>query len=81
MSQFARCIVMPNLVPLVTTTERALAYHERVLVHVPEERHDPSGAKGFQPLVTIYMTDGGDLYDGRYHHRRDPPRCRHDQDL
>ncbi|KAG6613780.1 dihydroorotase, homodimeric type [Phytophthora cinnamomi] len=80
-SQFARCIVMPNLVPPVTPTERALAYHERVLVHVPEERHDPSGAKGFESLVTIYMTDGGDRYDGRYHRRQDPPRCRHDQDL
>ncbi|KAG6623592.1 dihydroorotase, homodimeric type [Phytophthora cinnamomi] len=49
-SQFARCIVMPNLVPPVTTTERALAYHERVLVHVPEERHDPSGAKARDDL-------------------------------
>ncbi|KAG6611888.1 dihydroorotase, homodimeric type [Phytophthora cinnamomi] len=80
-SQFACCIVVPNLVPPVTTTERALAYHERVLVHVPEECRDPSGAKGFEPLVMIYMTDGDDLYDGRYHRRRDPPRCRHDQDL
>ncbi|KAG6608914.1 dihydroorotase, homodimeric type [Phytophthora cinnamomi] len=64
-SQFARYIVMPNLVPPVTTTERALAYHERVLVHVPEGSRDPSGAKGFEPLVTIYMTDGDDLHDGR----------------
>ena len=27
---FARAIIMPNLVPPVTTTELAVAYHERV---------------------------------------------------
>ncbi|TYZ58661.1 hypothetical protein PybrP1_003807 [[Pythium] brassicae (nom. inval.)] len=50
--QFARAIVMPNLVPPVTTTEQALAYYERVLAHVPADR------KGrFEPLMTLYMTD------------------------
>jgi len=57
-SQFARCIVMPNLVPPVTTTEQALAYRERVMAHVPAEKLDPTSAKGFEPLMTLYMTDG-----------------------
>ncbi|DAZ95358.1 TPA: hypothetical protein N0F65_002543 [Lagenidium giganteum] len=51
-AQFARCIVMPNLVPPVTTTEQALAYRERILAHVPEA-HKPT----FEPLMTLYMTD------------------------
>lgn len=50
--QFARAIVMPNLVPPVTTTEQALAYYERVLAHVPVERQGR-----FEPLMTLYMTD------------------------
>lgn len=51
--QFARAIVMPNLVPPVTTTAQALAYHERIMAHVPAER------KGqFEPLMTLYLTDG-----------------------
>ncbi|GMF11568.1 unnamed protein product [Phytophthora lilii] len=57
-SQFARCIVMPNLVPPVTTTEQALAYRERVMAHVPADRRDPKSPKGFEPLMTLYMTDG-----------------------
>lgn len=52
-AQFARCIVMPNLVPPVTTTAQALAYRERVLAHVPAPRR-----AHFQPLMTLYMTDG-----------------------
>ncbi|RLN98922.1 hypothetical protein BBJ28_00014956 [Nothophytophthora sp. Chile5] len=56
-SQFARCIVMPNLVPPVTTTEQALAYRERIMNHVPEEQRDASGPRGFEPLMTLYMTD------------------------
>lgn len=57
-SQFARCIVMPNLVPPVTTTEQALAYRERILAHVPEDKRDASSPNGFEPLMTLYMTDG-----------------------
>lgn len=56
-SQFARCIVMPNLVPPVTTTEQALAYRERIMTHVPEEKRDPNSPSGFEPLMTLYMTD------------------------
>ena len=57
-SQFARCIVMPNLVPPVTTTEQALAYRERIMAHVPEaKRNNPNSAISFEPLMTLYMTD------------------------
>ncbi len=48
--QFARAIVMPNLVPPVTTTAAALAYRERILDAVP-------GGLSFDPLMTLYLTD------------------------
>lgn len=48
--QFARAIVMPNLVPPVTTTVQALAYEERV-------RKAAGAADGFEPLMTLYLTD------------------------
>jgi dihydroorotase len=48
--QFARAIVMPNLVPPVTTVAAALAYRERILAALP------TGA-GFTPLMTCYLTD------------------------
>jgi len=47
---FARAVVMPNLDPPVTTTDRAVAYRERILSALPEDSH-------FQPLVTLYLTD------------------------
>ncbi|HRD66240.1 MAG TPA: dihydroorotase [Candidatus Competibacter sp.] len=49
-SQFARAIIMPNLRPPVTTTERALAYRTRILEAVP-------AGLPFQPLMTLYLTD------------------------
>ena len=48
--QFARAIVMPNLVPPVTTAAAARAYRERILAVVPAEC-------GFTPLMTCYLTD------------------------
>ena len=45
-----RAIIMPNLVPPVTTTEHALAYRERIMAALPP------GAD-FQPLMTLYLTD------------------------
>jgi dihydroorotase len=48
--QFARAIVMPNLVPPVTTVAMARAYRERIIAAV-----DPS--LGFTPLMTAYLTD------------------------
>lgn len=44
--RFARAIVMPNLVPPVTTVELAKAYRERILSVSPH----------FQPLMVLYLT-------------------------
>lgn len=46
--QFARAIIMPNLVPPVTTVEAAAAYRDRI--------RSAAGA-GFEPLMTCYLTD------------------------
>jgi dihydroorotase len=51
--QFARAIIMPNLVPPVTTVEAAEAYRQRILKVLPR------GAD-FTPLMTSYMTDTTD---------------------
>ena len=48
--QFARAIVMPNLVPPVTTAALAVAYRERILAARPQ-------GSNFEPLVTLYLTD------------------------
>ncbi len=47
--QFARAIVMPNLVPPVVSTDDASAYRERILAALP-----PDAA--FEPLMTLYLT-------------------------
>lgn len=44
-----RAIIMPNLIPPVINTERALAYQERILTAQPNS--------SFKPLMTIYLTD------------------------
>lgn len=49
--QFARAIVMPNLVPPVTSVEAARDYRERIL---------EATAPGFTPLMTCYLTDDTD---------------------
>src|SRR5882672_9564164 len=49
-AQFARGIIMPNLVPPVTTVAVARAYCERILA----ARSDGSD---FTPLMTCYLTD------------------------
>ena len=46
--QFARAIVMPNLVPPITTVEAASAYRDRVKA---------AAGPGFTPLMTCYLTD------------------------
>jgi dihydroorotase len=51
--QFARAIVMPNLVPPVTTIAEALAYRERINAALPRDT-------GFTPLITAYLTDHSD---------------------
>jgi dihydroorotase len=48
--RFGRAIVMPNLVPPVTTAALAEAYRQRILAAVPE-------GLAFEPLMTLYLTD------------------------
>ncbi len=48
--QFARAIIMPNLVPPVTTVAAAEAYRARILDVLPPGR-------SFTPLMTAYLTD------------------------
>jgi len=50
---FARAIVMPNLVPPVTTAAAAQAYRERI------RKALPPGVR-FEPLMTCYLTDATD---------------------
>ena len=47
---FKRAIVMPNLVPPVTTTKMALAYKSRIMEAVPK-------GVDFEPLVTLFLTN------------------------
>jgi dihydroorotase len=58
--QFARAIVMPNLKPPVTTAAAARAYHGRILAALAQARaagEIDDTAAGFQPLMTLYLTD------------------------
>lgn len=49
--QFARAIVMPNLVPSITTAEAAAAYRDRITA---------AAGQDFTPLMTCYLTDQAD---------------------
>ena len=49
--QFARAIVMPNLVPPITGVDAARDYRKRILETTPP---------GFTPLMTCYLTDETD---------------------
>ncbi len=49
-AQFKRALIMPNLKSPVATTERARAYHDRILAARPE-------GSDFEPLMTLYLTD------------------------
>src|SRR5215471_9564099 len=51
--QFARAIVMPNLMPPVTTVAAAAAYRERIVGALP-------AGSDFAPLMTCYLTDATD---------------------
>jgi dihydroorotase len=51
--QFARAIIMPNLVPPVTKVAEASAYRDRIRRAVPADLK-------FEPLMTCYLTDGAD---------------------
>lgn len=47
---FHRAIVMPNLLPPVTTVAAAAAYRDRIVAHIPANSR-------FEPLMTLYLTD------------------------
>ena len=49
--QFARAIVMPNLIPPVTSVAAAAGYRERIKA---------AAGAGFKPLMTCYLTDEAD---------------------
>jgi len=49
-ARFARAMVMPNLVPPLTSTAQVQAYRARILAALPP------GAS-FEPLMTLYLTD------------------------
>jgi dihydroorotase len=49
--QFARAIIMPNLVPPVTSVEQADAYRQRIIA---------AAGPHFTPLMTCYLTEGAD---------------------
>ena len=49
--QFARAIVMPNLVPPITSVTGAAAYRKRIIA---------ATGPGFTPLMTAYLTDDTD---------------------
>lgn len=51
--QFARAIVMPNLVPPVMNTAQALEYKARILAARP-------AGNQFEPLMVLYLTDNTD---------------------
>jgi len=51
--QFARAVVMPNLVPPVTDVAAARAYRDRIVAALP-------AGVDFTPLMTCYLTDASD---------------------
>ena len=55
---FARAIIMPNLVPPVVTSADAIAYRGRIMDALPQ------GAD-FKPLMTLYLTEDTDPADVR----------------
>lgn len=48
--QFARAIIMPNLVPPVMNVEQAAAYRQRIVQQIPQ-------GLDFEPLMVLYLTD------------------------
>ncbi|MCW3149990.1 dihydroorotase [Stutzerimonas stutzeri] len=56
--QFARAIIMPNLVPPVRNADEAQAYRERILAV------RPAGSR-FEPLMVLYLTDSTSVDDVR----------------
>jgi len=53
---FARAIIMPNLMPPVVTSTDAQAYRDRIMAALPK-------GMDFTPLMTLYLTEGTDAAD------------------
>src|SRR5262249_18894324 len=60
--QFARAIVMPNLVPPITTVAAAADYRQRILAALPP-------GSDFTPLMTCYLADDSDPEEVARGHR------------
>lgn len=58
---YGRAIIMPNLKPPVRTAKDAAAYRQRILECLP-------AGHGFQPLMTLYLTDDTPAADIRAAH-------------
>lgn len=52
----ARAIIMPNLLPPITTAEMAADYQKRIMEACPQD-------SAFTPLMTLYLTDRTDAGD------------------
>ena len=55
-ADFARAIIMPNLVPPVLTGADAAAYRDRIMAALPSDHR-------FTPLMTLYLTESTDPDD------------------
>lgn len=49
-ARFGRAVIMPNLVPPISTVADAVAYRARIVAALPE-------GSPFDPLMTLYLTD------------------------
>jgi len=47
---FGRAIIMPNLVPAITSAEQALDYYQKIKAATRSQPH-------FEPLMTLYLTE------------------------
>lgn len=61
-ADFARAIIMPNLVPPVVTSADAEAYRARILDALPK-------GQDFMPLMTLYLTETTDAADVKAAHK------------
>ncbi len=52
-ADFGRAIIMPNIVPPVTTVEQAAQYRQKIMAAIPQ-LHD------FEPLMTLYLTESSE---------------------
>ena len=53
---FGRSIIMPNLIPPITTVKDATMYKSRIIEALPDDH-------SFKPLMTLYLTETTDVMD------------------